>query len=102
MGGQKKPTITKLKKMMAKSAKSQKIAEERRKTIFKYNLDSKAEDTIWGYVSKLKYVTPYMITKKFELKLSKSRIVLRRLAEDGKLKLVEKNRELEIYVPIIA
>ena len=98
----KKPTLTKLKKMMARAAKAQKGVEEKKKVVYRYNIDSKYENEILKYVSGLKYVTPYLVTKKFEIKLSKSKMILRKLAVDGKLKLVEKNRELEIYVPIAA
>jgi len=98
----KKPTLTKLKKMMARAAKAQKGVEEKKKVVYRYNIDSKYENEILKYVSGLKYVTPYLVTKKFEIKLSRSKMILRKLAADGKLKLVEKNRELEIYVPIAA
>lgn len=99
----KKPTLTKLKKMLAKSTgKAQKAVEEKKRIVYRYEIDSKEEAEIEKYVSRLKYVTPYMLTKKFEIKLSRSRLILRRLAAEGKLKLVEKNRELEIYVPIAA
>jgi|Deesub1362B_J571_1020462.scaffolds.fasta_scaffold00003_300 ribosomal protein S25 len=101
MGGQKKPTITKLKKMMAKS-RSQKASEEKRKTVYKYNLPSGEEKEIMQFIMKSKYITPYILTKKMDLKISKSRTILRRLASEGKLKLVEKNRDLEVYVPTAA
>lgn len=98
----KKPTLTKLKKMMAKAAKAQKGAEEKNRVEYKYNIDSKYENEILKYVSNLKYVTPYIITRKFEIKLSRSKMLLRKFAADGKLRLVEKNREIEIYVPTAA
>ncbi len=101
MGGQKKPTLTKLKKMLARASKTQK-AEERKRTVYRYNLGSGEEKEILKYIFKLKYVTPYMLSRKMEIKISKSRAILRKLANEGKLKLVEKNRDFELYVPIAA
>jgi ribosomal protein S25 len=101
MGGQKKPTITKLKKMMAKS-RSQKATEDKKKTVYKYNLASGEEKDIINFIMNSKYVTPYILTRKMELKISRSRMILRRLASEGKLRLVEKNGDLEVYVPIAA
>ena len=51
-------------------------------------------------LSDVKFVTPYVLTSKLRIKLSKSRELLRKLASMGKLELVEKNRELEIYKPV--
>lgn len=101
MGGQKKPTLTKLKKMLTRSARAQR-AEEKKRVIFRYNLAGGEEKEILNYISKQKYITPYMLSRKMEIKISKSRSILRKLADEGKLKLVEKNGDFELYIPIAA
>ena len=98
MGGQKKPTLTKLKKMLARASKTQKV-EEKKKVVFRYNISSKEEEEALKYIMRMKYVTPSMLSRKMEIRISRSRLLLRKLASEGKLKLIEKNRDFELFVP---
>lgn len=98
MGGTKKPTITKLKKWMS-GRKKETGKEERRKEVYKIVISSQMDKELRQYIKRLKYVTPFLISKRAEIKLSIARSYLRKLAEEGFVELVEKNRELEIYVP---
>ena len=97
MGGTKKPTISKLKKLT--SRREEKKKEEKKKEAYRAFITDKERQEIINYVKKLRYVTPYMISRKVEVKLSIARNILRNLADEGILKLEEKNRELEIYIP---
>ncbi len=98
MGGTKKPTISKLKKLT--SRKEEKKKEEKKREAYRAYIPEKEKQDIINFVKKQKYITPYMVSRKAEVKLSTARNILRSLAEEGVLKLEEKNRELEIYVPI--
>ena len=68
-------------------------------------LDAKGEltqlsmDHIVSEVSKMKYVTPYLLSSRVGIKMSRARAVLRELAARGVLKVVDKNRRVPIYVP---
>jgi ribosomal protein S25 len=96
MGGTKKPTISKLKKMVTRGRQDSK-KEEKRKEIYKYHITDKEKEDILNYIKKQKYVTPFMVSRKAEIRLSVARELLREFANNGTLKLIEKNRELEIY-----
>jgi len=98
MGGTKKPTISKLKKLA--SRRDEKKKEEKKREAYRSYISEKERQDIINFVKKQKYVTPYMVSRRAEVKLSLARDLLRSLAKEGILKLEEKNRELEIYVPI--
>jgi len=97
MGGQKKPTISKLKKMLqGKRGKTEK-KDEKKKVEYGVVITPELDKELRNYAKKQRYVTPYMISRKGEIKVSEARRYLKKLAEEGILKLVIKNRELEIY-----
>ncbi len=98
MGGTKKPTISKLKKLA--SRRDEKKKDEKKREAYRSYITEKEKQDIVNFVKRQKYVTPYMISRRAEVKLSLARDLLRSLAKEGILKLEEKNRELEIYVPI--
>ena len=100
MGGTKKPTITKMKKMAMREKVKKKQKEEIRKIEYRALIDGGEIEKLKKYVLKQKYVTPYQLSKKGEIKVSIARRLLRGWASEGLLKLDMKNRELEIYVPI--
>ena len=104
IGGQKKPTITAMRKRMTREQKleaKKRLKEEKAKEsgTFPYVIE---EEDVSKLISSSNYVTPFILTSKLRIKLSKSREILRRLASEGKLELVEKNRELEVYKPLVA
>jgi len=47
----------------------------------------------------MKYVTPYQIYSKYNLKYSISKDLLKDMVSQGSLKLLTKSRRVEIYVP---
>jgi len=105
MGGQKKPTISAMRKRMTREQRleaKRKLKEEREKEkgTYPYLLERDMEEKAWSIIAQMKYVTPFILTSKLRIKLSRSRDLLRKLAQEGKLELIEKNRELEIYRPL--
>ncbi len=101
MGGQKKPTISKLKKMLQGKGRDT-GKEEKRKVEYGVVIDSNLEKELRNYVLKQKYVTPAQLSRKGEIKISEARRFLRRLMEEGVITLEIKNRDLEVYVPVKA
>ncbi len=98
MGGAKK-TVPK----HAKGAYDDKKKEAPKKEIQKATttaiVDPKILEQIWKDVPKMKYVTPYQIYSKYNLKYSISKDLLKDMASQGSLKLLMKSRRVEIYVP---
>ncbi len=101
MGGQKKPTISKLKKMLQGKGRDT-GKDEKRKVEYGVVIDSNLEKELRNYVLKQRYVTPTQLSRKGEIKISEARRFLRRLMEEGLLTLEVKNRDLEVYVPVKA
>ncbi len=101
MGGQKKPTISKLKKMLqGKSRDTRK--EEKKKVEYGVVIDKNLEKELIGYIMKQRYVTPSLVSRRGEIKISEARRFLRRLYNEGKIKLELKNGDLEVYTPVKA
>jgi len=101
MGGQKKPTISKLKKMLeGKKRRSEK--EEVRKVEYGVVIDEATKKELIGFIKNSRYVTPSMVSRKAEIKISEARRFLRELENQGLIRLEIKNRELEVYVPVKA
>ena len=98
MGGQKKPTISKLKKMLHGKGKDT-SKEEKKKVEYGVVIDGKLEKELKGYVLHQRYVTPSMVSRKAEIKISEAKRFLRQLYEEGLLKLEVKNGDLEVYAP---
>lgn len=98
MGGTKKPTITKLKKMLARAEDKSK-KEEAKKEKYHVVVSEKDIAELISLAKKSSYITPSMISKKLNIKISAVKVALRDLAAQGKIRLVAKNGELEIYAP---
>jgi len=100
MGGQKKPTISKLKKMLqGKKGRAEK-KDEKRRVEYGVVVTPDLEKELRRFILRQKYITPYLISRKGEIKISEARRYLKRLQEERVLRLVIKNRELEVYQPV--
>jgi small subunit ribosomal protein S25e len=103
MGGKKRPTISQLEKRVMKeqAAKASKQEEGRSKlkVTSEGALTQASMDVVYRELAKLPYVTPYLVSSMFGLKLSAAKRALRELESRGKLKLVDANRRVRIYVP---
>ena len=98
MGGTKKPTVSKLKKMVGR--REEKKKEEKKKENYRILISSKEKDELKNYIKKSRYITPYLVSKRMEIKLSAARRILRELADEKVIRLEEKNKGLEIYTLI--
>lgn len=95
------------KKIAPKSARDQRGAppkkEEPKKEIAKSVattiVEPKVMDQIRKDVPKMKYVTPYQLYSKYNLRYSISKDILESLAKQGNLKLAKSTRRVDIYVP---
>ena len=101
MGGVKKLTVSAMKKRATGEKKREKEDSSRRKRITApYIAERELEKKSKSIIMKMKYVTPYLLSSRMEVKLSRGRYILRKLASQGKLELLEKNGDIEVYRPI--
>lgn len=97
MGGVTKKPISAMEKAQRRRERG---AEERKVEKRQYSyVSSISEEDVIKEIKKARVITPLSVSERFELKLSRSRQILRRLCEKGVIKLLCKNRELEVYVP---
>jgi len=102
-GGKKKPTVSQLEKRMKKEEKK-KPEEEKKKPQMKLqastgDLTEVSLEAVIKEVVKMKYVTPYTLSSRFGLKISRAKRVLRELASRGVLAPYDVNHRVPIYVP---
>mgnify|MGYP001773109631 CR=1 FL=1 len=105
-GGKKKPTVSQLEKRMKKEQEQAK-KEEARKPQMKLQastgeLTEASLDAIVKEVRKMKYVTPYVLSTRFGITISRAKRVLRELASRGVVVPYDVNHRVPIYVPASA
>lgn len=100
MGGPKKPTLKQLEKRLLrqKQQDGKTAMEVREKSIA--GVTPPSLDEVESFIKTQPYITPYTLSEKFGIRISVSKDILRRLAEEGKLRLVEGDSRLRIYAPI--
>ncbi len=105
MGGKKKPTISQLAKRMEREKERkerEKLAARVMESEGRRRLSWVTDDVIRKIIDEVrnvKVITPYELASKYELKISTAKKILRMLANQGLLELVDKSRRVEIYVP---
>ncbi|MGQ9759186.1 MAG: 30S ribosomal protein S25e [Candidatus Methanomethylicaceae archaeon] len=97
MGGAKKST-SKLPKELD-SGKKEAPKKDVTKTSTTILIDPKIMDQITKDVTKMKFVTPYQIYSKYNLKYSVSKDILETLAKQGLLRVIKSGRRVDIYAP---
>jgi len=104
MGGKKKPTLSQIakrqeKQQQAKPAapKAKKGGEEKQVKVS--IVDQKLLGEIEKDVTKWEYVTPYLVSAKYGIKVSMAAQILRILRTKGILQLYSKGHRIEVYVP---
>lgn len=102
MGGTKKPTLSKLRKMTMRRDKAAKKGEDKKKEILKGYITPREEEELTKYILKQRYITPSILSRKGELRISIARRLLRKLHNEGLLKLMEKHKDVEVYAPASA
>lgn len=99
MGGPKKPTLKQLEKRLLKQKQQAgKAVEVRDKSIA--GVTPPSLDEVESFINTQPYITPYTLSEKFGTRISLSKDILKKLAERGKLRLVEGDHRLRIYAPI--
>ena len=99
MGGPKKPTLKQLEKRLLKQKQQAgKTVEVRDKSIA--GVTPPNLDEVESFIKTQPYITPYTLSEKFGIRISLSKDILKKLAERGKLRLVEGDHRLRIYAPI--
>ncbi|MEM0087434.1 MAG: 30S ribosomal protein S25e [Thermofilum sp.] len=102
-GGKKRPTVSQLEKRVKKEQEKEK-KEESRKPQMKLQastgeLSEASLESIIKEVRKMKYVTPYVVSSRFGITISRAKRVLRELAARGVLVPYDLNHRVPIYVP---
>ncbi len=107
MGGKKKPTISQLvkreareKEQVEKKGKGKgKAAEEAVKKVVA-TVPAELYDQITKDIKGMDYVTTYIISSKYGLKMGAATRVLNDLVRKGELVLVSKGRRMNVYAPV--
>lgn len=101
MGGPKKPTLKQLEKRLARQRQQQQQQERgqvQEKSIGGIMAPSMEE--LAEFAKSQRYLTPYIISEKFGIRLSVAKQVLNRLAEAKVIRLVAGDSRLRIYAPV--
>ncbi|MDD1764590.1 MAG: hypothetical protein LUQ46_01070 [Candidatus Methanomethyliaceae archaeon] len=100
MGGAKK-TAPKLSKALKEAEQKKKEAPKKEitKSTTTSVVDPKILEQIKKEVPKMKFVTPYLLYSKFNLKYSVSKDILESMAKQGTIRLMRSGRRVNIYVP---
>ncbi len=100
MGGAKKPRLSQLEKKITKTKEEEetKQPQKREKTVSDVILPSIEE--LAEFARTQKYLTPFIISEKFGIKLSIAKQALNRLAEMKLVRLVSGNSKLRIFAPV--
>jgi small subunit ribosomal protein S25e len=97
MGGAKK-TAPKKRKGLREAPKKEEPKKEITKSIATSVVEPKVLEQIKKDVPKMKYVTPYLLYSKYNLRYSVSKDILESLAKQGILKLMKSTRRVDVYV----
>lgn len=100
MGGAKK-TAPKLSKALKEAEQRKKEAPKKEitKSTTTSVVDPKILEQIKKEVPKMKFVTPYQLYSKYNLKYSISKDILESMAKQGAIRLMRSGRRVNIYVP---
>lgn len=97
MPGPKKPTLKQMEKRMARQRQQEKSSgsEKHVGEIIPPSLDEVA-----AFVKTQPYITPYVLSERFGIRLSIAKSLLSSLAERKVIRLVEGDSRLRIYAPV--
>jgi small subunit ribosomal protein S25e len=99
MGGAKK-TIPKKGRDQDKAQKKEEPKKEIVKSIATSIVDPKVMEQLKKEIPKMKYVTPYQLYSKYNIKYSVCKDILEGMAREGILKLTKGSRRVHIYTPV--
>lgn len=98
MGGPKKPTLSQLEKRLAKQRQQQQERQAAEKTVGSI-VEPSVEELV-EFAKTQRYLTPYVLSEKFGIRLSVAKRALSRLAEMKVVRLVAGDSRLRIYAPV--
>jgi small subunit ribosomal protein S25e len=98
MGGAKK-TVPKKAKEQEKAQKKEEPKKEIVKSIATSIVEPKMMEQLKKEIPKMKYVTPYQLYSKYNIKYSVCKDILEGMARQGTLKLAKSSRRVQIYTP---
>lgn len=100
MGGAKKPRLSQLEKKITKTKEEEetKQPQKKEKTVSDVLLPSIEE--LAEFAKTQKYLTPFIISEKFGIRLSIAKQALNRLAEMKLVRLASGNSKLRIFAPV--
>jgi small subunit ribosomal protein S25e len=98
MGGAKK-TVPKKGRDDDKSKKKEEPKKEIVKSMATSVVEPKIMDQLKKEIPKMKYVTPYQLYSKYNLRYSVCKDILEGMAQQGILKLEKSSRRVRIYTP---
>lgn len=99
MGGAKKPRLSQLEKKITKSKdEGEKQPQKREKPVS--DVVSPSIEELIEFARTQKYLTPFVISEKFGIRLSIAKQALNSLAEMRLVRLVSGNSKLRIFTPI--
>lgn len=102
MGGKKKRSLKQAEKAQRKRAAEERkksAAEATTKKVLSINIPKMSSREILDEIKKMRVITPYEISSKYEVRISLAKDFLEELERKGYIQLVSKNRDLRIYVP---
>ena len=99
MGGAKKPRLSQLEKKITKSKEEGEKQPQKREKLVSDVVSPSIEELI-EFARTQRYLTPFVISEKFGIRLSIAKQTLNRLAEMKLVKLVSGNSKLRIFTPI--
>ena len=97
MGGAKKTAPKRAKGQIEKKKEVPK--KETTKSTSTSVVEPKIMDQIKKDIPKMKFVTPYQIYSKYNVKYSTAKDILENMVGQGTLKLMKRTRRVEIFVP---
>jgi small subunit ribosomal protein S25e len=103
MGGKKKLSLKQMEKSEKKKApqkeKRSTTASTEKKSVPGITPPSLAGDRVAAELKKLKFLTPYSVASRFELRLSVAKELLRDLERKGLVRFVSKSPNVTVYAP---
>jgi len=100
LGGAKKPRLGQLEKKVTKSKEEEGEKQPQKREKLISDVISPSIEELIEFARTQKYLTPFVISEKFGIRLSIAKQVLNRLAEMRIVKLVSGNSKLRIFTPI--
>lgn len=100
MGGTKKPRLGQLEKKITKPKEEESEKQPQRKEKIVSDVVPPSIDEVTAFARTQKYLTPYVLSEKFGIRLSIAKQVLNKLAEMKLVRQVSGNSDLRIFTPV--